>query len=147
MRGAEDEDVEALDERRLEQRDKYFDLLEKKETHRRKEWPSHDEQPEVCGVHRCKKCKKTTMYKPSGICKDERHPITRHDAVQKFFQCKACSRRMTTIDKYPQASCKSCGGSSYERVGMWKEKTVQLEAEKLCLRGAESKFLDSQLKS
>ncbi|XP_071807075.1 protein MCM10 homolog [Asterias amurensis] len=127
-----------LAEVQAEMEEIYFQALEKKE---RLENQMASIREKKCKVVSCKKCD-YTWFGPSSLCKAENHQLARHEATMRYFNCKTCKSRSITFNRIPNKSCRSCGGTSYERTSMLKErKGPLLDSEKLLLRGEERKWV------
>ncbi|XP_050412773.1 protein MCM10 homolog [Patella vulgata] len=130
----------AYKEAEAEREEKYFDLLEKKETMEEK-MKSITEM--ACTVFTCKQCKYSALSL-ARKCKEERHAVTSTKAKKRFFECKKCKQRTVDFHKFPTKPCGSCGEYCFERTSMYKEKAgPKLDSEKLCIRGDEIKNLNS----
>ncbi|KAL3851925.1 hypothetical protein ACJMK2_015620 [Sinanodonta woodiana] len=130
----------ALAEAEAEHEERYFLALEKKERMEDKMAAIH-ELP--CKLFTCVQCKYTAMS-VGEKCKTENHSIKMSKGAKRFFKCKGCKKRTVTIDRYPTIACKHCGGLSFEKTSMLKEKLgPKLDSEELLLRGNEEKFLGS----
>nr|KAG5687342.1 hypothetical protein BaRGS_023776 [Batillaria attramentaria] len=130
----------ALAEAEAEKEEKYFDNLEKREMmeEKMKTVTSLD-----ATVFTCQQCKYTALS-ASDRCKQEGHTITRHKGKKRFFACKKCKHRITSLQKFPTEPCKNCGELCFERSTMHREKSgPKLESEILCIRGDEIKYLNS----
>uniref|UniRef100_A0A0K2VC38 Protein MCM10 homolog n=1 Tax=Lepeophtheirus salmonis TaxID=72036 RepID=A0A0K2VC38_LEPSM len=131
------------DEDEMIQRDKYFDVLEKKDAMEEK--MVNTKEIEVKAVN-CSECN-YTAYAQSDLCKDRGHRVKFMTAKKRFFECAKCSSRTTSLEKYPKKTCDNCGNSGWKRAGMMKEKKAILEHEKLVIRGAEQKFIGAHTSS
>ncbi|XP_076469031.1 protein MCM10 homolog [Babylonia areolata] len=130
----------ALAQAEAEREERYFDNLEQKE--KMEEKMKSVTSMEVTVVT-CEQCKYTAMSQ-SDRCKQERHTVRRHKGKRRFFACRKCKHRTVSLDRYPTTPCTKCGEHSYEKTSMHREKTgPKLESETLCLRGDESKFINS----
>ncbi|XP_014678522.1 PREDICTED: protein MCM10 homolog, partial [Priapulus caudatus] len=122
---------DTVDEAEVEQRDKYFDLLEKKETLEEKMAATMSTK---CVAYTCKKCQRRPLYNAVGICKTSAIQITRPTTpMQKFFQCKACASSGMSDhrqDTAPPASDSTSSPAVYGRLSrlwappcrfLWKE--------------------------
>ena len=84
----------------------------------------------------CLTCKYTDFTR-SDLCKQRKHEIKWIDAIKRFFRCKRCKRRISSLDKLPKTFCQ-CGEFFWEKVGMVAEKKgPKLESEMLSIRGNE----------
>ncbi|XP_071544042.1 protein MCM10 homolog [Panulirus ornatus] len=125
--------VDAVENEALE---KYYQGLEKKEMLEDK-MTSIMEIPTTAYV--CLKCK-YLAESASDLCREENHALKTVKAKKRFFECKNCKRRTTSLDKLPRKSCANCDNSSWQRVAMGKAKTgPKLDSEILSLRGDELK--------
>merc|ERR1719341_1777557 len=85
----------------------------------------------------CVKCK-YLAESASDFCKSEQHPLKYIKTKKRFFQCKNCKRRTSSLDKLPRKACGGCQGTSWERCAMGRDKKgPKLETEILSLRGDE----------
>ncbi|EDW03817.1 protein MCM10 homolog [Drosophila grimshawi] len=125
--------------REQEAQNDYFNKLERKEAMEEKMLNTY-KMP--CKAVICQKCK-YTAFSAAERCKEERHPLKVVDAQKRFFQCKDCSNRTTTVFKLPKHSCSSCKGSRWERTAMIRERKVCTGRESLSLRGDEESHLGS----
>ncbi|EDV31027.1 uncharacterized protein Dana_GF14745 [Drosophila ananassae] len=125
--------------REREAQEEYFNKLERKEAMEEKMLGTY-KMP--CKAVICQVCK-YTAFSASDRCKQEKHPLKVVDAEKRFFQCKDCGNRTTTVFKLPKQSCKNCKGSRWERSGMIREKKVLTGRESLSIRGDEEVFLGS----
>ncbi|KAH8240841.1 hypothetical protein KR026_005986 [Drosophila bipectinata] len=125
--------------REREAQEEYFNKLERKEAMEEKMLSTY-KMP--CKAVICQVCK-YTAFSAADRCKEERHPLKVVDAEKRFFQCKDCGNRTTTVFKLPKQSCKNCKGSRWERSGMIREKKVLTGRESLSIRGDEEVFLGS----
>ena len=96
----------------------------------------------------CSACNYTS-YTQSELCRNMGHNVKRITVKKRFFECKNCKNRTITLgNKYPKKSCDKCAGSSWERVGMMRErKGPALDSEKLLIRGQEESFVGATVKS
>ncbi|XP_068203147.1 protein MCM10 homolog isoform X2 [Palaemon carinicauda] len=123
--------VDAVENEALE---KYYQGLEKKEMLEDK-MASIMEIPTTAYV--CIKCKYMAQS-ASDFCREEKHPLKAVKVKKRFFECKNCKRRTTSLDKLPRNPCSTCDHSSWQRVAMGKAKTgPKLDSEILSLRGDE----------
>lgn len=114
--------------------EKYYQGLEKKEMLEDK-MASIMEIPTTAYV--CIQCKYLAQS-ASDFCREENHPLKAVKAKKRFFECKNCKRRTTSLDKLPRNPCSNCDHSSWQRVAMGKAKTgPKLDSEILSLRGDE----------
>uniref|UniRef100_A0A0K0DNB4 Protein MCM10 homolog n=1 Tax=Angiostrongylus cantonensis TaxID=6313 RepID=A0A0K0DNB4_ANGCA len=90
----------------------------------------------------CKKCGYTAQ-KQSELCMREGHYVTKGTAEKRFFKCSSCQRRTVAYGIMPTKVCKHCHENEWVRVAMKDERKVQLENEKLLVRGEERKFVNS----
>ncbi|XP_017007032.2 protein MCM10 homolog [Drosophila takahashii] len=125
--------------REREAQEEYFNKLERKEAMEEKMLGTY-KMP--CKAVICQVCK-YTAFSASDRCKEERHPLKVVDAEKRFFQCKDCGNRTTTVFKLPKQSCKNCKGSRWERAAMIREKKVLTGRETLSVRGDEETFIGS----
>ncbi|XGW21894.1 hypothetical protein V3C99_004674 [Haemonchus contortus] len=93
-------------------------------------------------VVNCKKCGYTAQ-RQSDLCIHEGHTVTRTTAEKRFFKCGSCHKRIIVFSMMPTKPCKQCSANEWVRVAMRDERKVQLENEKLLLRGEERKFVNS----
>uniref|UniRef100_K1QYT0 Protein MCM10 homolog n=1 Tax=Magallana gigas TaxID=29159 RepID=K1QYT0_MAGGI len=121
----------------MEQEERYFMELEKKEKYEDKMQSTMSVR---CTVFTCKNCNYTAM-KLADKCKTERHTIVKSETSKRFFKCKHCGKRKISIHKYPTEPCE-CGEYSFQRTAMMEEKKgPKLPGEKLSLRGDEVSYL------
>lgn len=131
-------------EAEIEQEDKYFDHLEKKDSMEEKMLNTKQIEAKVVSCSACG----YTAYKQSDLCRSEGHQPKVLKVQKKFFECVNCKNRVTSFSKYPKEACRNCGGSSFKRAGMIREKAgPKLESERLCVRGMEQKFVGAAVKS
>ncbi|KAK5968173.1 Primase zinc finger, partial [Trichostrongylus colubriformis] len=90
----------------------------------------------------CKKCGYTAQ-RQSELCMREGHCVTRTTAEKRFFKCGSCQRRTVVFSMMPTKPCNNCDANEWVRVAMKDERKVQLENEKLAIRGEERKFVNS----
>lgn len=129
----------ALAEVEAEQEEKYFMAMEKKEKYEDKMAATMEMK---CRVFTCVQCQ-YTAFKPGNGCKENRHTIKTVEATKRFFQCKKCKQRTTTIHKFPTEPCRNCGMQNFERTSMHQERQTKTPSEELCIRGNELKYLSS----
>ncbi|XP_017082498.2 LOW QUALITY PROTEIN: protein MCM10 homolog [Drosophila eugracilis] len=122
-----------------EAQEEYFNKLERKEAMEEKMLGTY-KMP--CKAVICQVCK-YTAFSAADRCKEEKHPFKVVDAEKRFFQCKDCGNRTTTVFKLPKQSCKNCKGSRWERAAMIREKKVMTGRESLSIRGDEETFIGS----
>ena len=96
----------------------------------------------------CSACNYTS-FSQSEYCRNMGHNVKRLTVKKRFFECKKCKNRTITLgNKYPKMSCNKCGESSWERVGMMREKKgPMLDSEMLLIRGQEESFVGATIKS
>ncbi len=95
----------------------------------------------------CKECNYTS-FSQSELCRGRGHRVRRIAAAKRFFECRDCKKRTVSLDRYPKSACDKCGGSSWARTGMMREKKgPALESERLLIRGAEQKFVGQTVSS
>lgn len=128
----------ALAEVEAEAEERYFMEQEKKE---RLEDKMAATMEVNATVFTCKQCN-YTAFKVKDECKQQNHTIVKVQTKKRFFKCKKCGNRTTSIHKLPSQPCKNCGEDNFERVSMLQErKGPKLPHEELCIRGDESKFI------
>lgn len=66
--------------------------------------------------HKCKYMAESA----SDFCREENHSLKTVKAKKRFFECKNCKRRTTSLDKLPRKACGNCDHSSWQRVAMGK---------------------------
>jgi len=49
---------------------------------------------------------KYTAEKRSDRCVSEGHNVKVHNALKRFFKCKDCGQRTTSLNKLPKAACR-----------------------------------------
>ncbi|EDW13026.1 protein MCM10 homolog [Drosophila mojavensis] len=128
-----------VDMREQEAQDDHFNKLERKEAMEEKMLNTY-KMP--CKAVICQRCK-YTAFSAAERCKEEKHPLKVVDAEKRFYQCKDCGNRTTTVFKMPKHSCSSCKGSRWERTAMIRERKVLTGRETLSVRGDEETFLGS----
>ncbi|EDX05719.1 protein MCM10 homolog [Drosophila simulans] len=125
--------------REREAQEEYFNKLERKEAMEEKMLATY-KMP--CKAVICQVCK-YTAFSASDRCKEQKHPLKVVDAEKRFFQCKDCGSRTTTVFKLPKQSCKNCKGSRWQRTAMIREKNMLTGRETLSVRGDEETFVGS----
>ncbi|XP_017843449.2 protein MCM10 homolog [Drosophila busckii] len=125
--------------REQEAQNDYFNKLERKEAMEEKMLNTYKMD---CKAVICQRCK-YTAFSAAERCKQEKHPLKVVDAQKRFFQCKDCGNRTTTVFKLPKQSCSSCKSSRWERTAMIRERKVCTGREALSIRGDEEVFLGS----
>ncbi|XP_030380506.1 protein MCM10 homolog [Scaptodrosophila lebanonensis] len=125
--------------REQEAQSEYFHKLERKEAMEEKMLGTF-KMP--CKAVICQRCK-YTAFSAADRCKEEKHPLKVVDAQKRFFQCRDCGNRTTTVFKLPKQSCSSCKGSRWERTAMIRERKVLSGRESLSIRGDEETFMGS----
>nr|AAL29025.1 LD44370p [Drosophila melanogaster] len=123
--------------REREAQEEYFNKLERKEAMEEKMLTTY-KMP--CKAVICQVCK-YTAFSASDRCKEQKHPLKVVDAEKRFFQCKDCGNRTTTVFKLPKQSCKNCKGSRWQRTAMIREKKILTGRETLSVRGDEETFM------
>ena len=132
------------DEHETEEEDRYFDKLARKEDMEEKMIATKEITSKVVTCAACN----YTSFVQSDLCKNMGHNVKAIQAKKRFFQCKNCKNRTFAFDKYPKKSCGNCGGSSWERTGMMRErKGPLLDSERLLIRGQEQKFVGAHVSS
>lgn len=126
-----------VDSRELQEQEKYFNKLEKKEALEEKMLNTFKVP---CKAVVCTECK-YTAFSAADRCKEERHRLKIIDTEKRFFQCKDCGNRTATVHKLPKMSCKNCSGSRWERAAMIRERKVDNGREVLSIRGDEEMFV------
>ncbi|XP_055919961.1 protein MCM10 homolog [Eupeodes corollae] len=126
-----------VDSRELQEQEKYFNKLEKKEALEEKMLNTF-KMP--CKAVICVQCK-YTAFSAADRCKEERHQLKVIDTEKRFYQCKDCGNRTATVHKLPKTSCKNCKGSRWERAAMIRERKVDNGREMLSIRGDEEMFM------
>jgi minichromosome maintenance protein 10 len=87
----------------------------------------------------CKKCDYTNE-KQSSYCMIHGHLVQWHKANKRFFKCSSCKHRIAIFEILPTKPCKTCGCTSFDRVGMRDERMVK--EDKLQIRGDEIPFVN-----
>ncbi|XP_055858360.1 protein MCM10 homolog [Episyrphus balteatus] len=128
-----------VDSRELQEQEKYFNKLEKKEALEEKMLNTF-KMP--CKAVICIQCK-YTAFSAADRCKEERHQLKVIDTEKRFYQCKDCGNRTATVHKLPKTSCKNCKGSRWERTAMIRERKIDDGREMLSIRGDEEMFMGS----
>ncbi|KAF7493612.1 Protein MCM10 -like protein [Sarcoptes scabiei] len=91
----------------------------------------------------CTECRYTSTSQ-SDFCKSKNHQIRFHEAKRRFFSCKYCHHRITTLDSmFPATDCPKCGKSGFDKASIIKIKTETKLGDELLLRGEEIKFLNT----
>ncbi|CAC5409455.1 MCM10 [Mytilus coruscus] len=108
----------ALAEVEAEMEDRYFMVQEKKE---RLEDKMASTMEIKTVVFTCKQCK-YTAHSAKDECKKQNHVIVKIQAMKRFFKCKKCNHRTSSIDKIPTQPCRNCGDDNFERVSMLQER-------------------------
>uniref|UniRef100_A0A5K3FSN2 Protein MCM10 homolog n=1 Tax=Mesocestoides corti TaxID=53468 RepID=A0A5K3FSN2_MESCO len=94
-----------------------------------------------CQVVTCLTCNYRSL-RAGRLCRKEGHRLEITTATRRFFACRNCKTRTSTLDRYPQYACTSCGESLYEKTGAISERRgPKLPGEKLLIRGLEEKYL------
>ncbi|XP_043246541.1 protein MCM10 homolog isoform X2 [Amphibalanus amphitrite] len=133
----------ALEAELTEGQEHYFQALEKKELVENKMLTTWEVKTKA--VY-CKKCKYRALS-ASDLCKSEGHTTILLDAVKRFFSCNNCKSRTISLDKLPRLPCQNCGGESWQKAPMGKERTgPKLESEILSIRGNEAFSINSHVK-
>lgn len=130
--------MDLVEQHDFEEKEKYFQLLEKKEQMEDKMLNTFKVD---CKAVKCLKCKYTS-FSASDFCKKEKHPLKVFDAIKRFFKCSDCGNRTCCLELVPIRECKNCGGSRWEKAAMMKEKIIN-KAHTLSIRGGEQKFVNS----
>jgi len=129
-----------VEEAELDATDQYFDKLEKKEAMEEKMGSTFEMKVKAAYCSVCE----YTAYSASDKCRSEGHRIKSIDATKRFFSCKGCKKRTTSLDRLPREACKQCGGNNWVKAGMMGErKGPKLGSETLSIRGIESTFMGS----
>jgi len=129
-----------VEEAELDATDQYFDKLEKKEAMEEKMGSTFEMKVKAAYCSTCE----YTAYSASEKCRQEGHRIKSIDATKRFFSCKGCKKRTTSLDRLPREACKQCGGNNWVKAGMMGErKGPKLGGETLSIRGMESTFMGS----
>lgn len=126
-----------------DQREKYFGRLEIREKMENKMASTFSVQGK--GVL-CLTCNYKS-FTPSDYCKKNKHPLKAITTTKKFWKCRQCSNRMTSLDKIPLDGCKTCGSYKWERSSMLPDKGPNLIVEPLSLRGHEEKYIGAVTKN
>merc|ERR1719203_1418201 len=128
-----------VEEAELDATDQYFDKLEKKEAMEEKMGSTFEMKVKAAYCSTCE----YTAYSASEKCRQEGHRIKSIDATKRFFSCKGCQKRTTSLDRLPREACKQCGGNNWVKAGMMGErKGPKLGGETLSIRGMESTFME-----
>ncbi|BHF61717.1 minichromosome maintenance-related protein [Sparganum proliferum] len=113
---------------RLEKRDEFEERL----------LAQHEQE---CQIVTCKTCNYRSL-RADRECRKQGHILEFSTGTRRFFACRNCKTRTTTLDRYPTLACKNCGDSLFEKAGAIAErKGPKLPSEKLLARGLEEKFL------
>jgi len=132
------------DDAALEEEERYFDILEKKDEMEDK--MLNTKEIDVKAVT-CSICS-YTAFRKSDLCVEKGHQVKVVTAKKRFFECTKCKNRIVALDKYPKRSCDKCGESGWSRTGMIRERKGPLfESEKLLIRGIEQNFVGANVGS
>ncbi|KAL5962635.1 hypothetical protein TSMEX_009665, partial [Taenia solium] len=148
--GSRHADVAAANEASAEQ--KLLSRLEARDSIEQVLLNQHEQE---CQIVTCLRCQYRSLH-ASEICRKEGHKLEFSTGVKRFFACRKCKTRTTTLDRYPNFACINCGESLFEKSGaiavsyclsfmLQKErKGPKLAGEKLLIRGIEEKYLSAQ---
>ncbi|CAD5122841.1 DgyrCDS11245 [Dimorphilus gyrociliatus] len=121
----------ALAEEDADKMNSYFGQLEKRDEIENKMASTFSVE---CKVVSCSQCGYSRVSKPGKICKDERHDLKWSKAERRFFKCKECGNRTTSVERIPTKQCDKCGSLNFERTSMLIERKLpQLPSEELHL--------------
>lgn len=132
--------ADLLEQRDLDEQDKYFNKLEVRERMEEKMMSTYKIQ---CKAVRCLDCKYTS-FSAAQKCKDAKHKFKVFDAIKRFFKCGNCGNRTVSLEICPLLSCKNCGSTKWEKTTMMKEKIAKI-GDGLSIRGGEQTFLHSDV--
>lgn len=130
--------ADLLEQRDLDEQDKYFNKLEVRERMEEKMMSTYKIQ---CKAVRCLDCKYTS-FSAAQKCKDAKHKFRVFDAIKRFFKCGNCGNRTVSLEICPLLSCKNCGSTKWEKTTMMKEKIAKI-GDGLSIRGGEQTFVNS----
>ncbi|XP_074645529.1 protein MCM10 homolog [Tubulanus polymorphus] len=130
---------DSVTQAQLDQEDKYFSALEKKEQYEEK---MESIMSISVKTYTCNQCN-YTAEKPAEHCKTQGHNVRQSKGKKQFFKCRDCGFRVTTLDRYPHGTCLACGKSAFVHTSMkWDRKGPQLDSEKLQITNEDSKNLN-----
>ncbi|XP_065178420.1 protein MCM10 homolog [Sycon ciliatum] len=128
----------------LEQQERYFNKLERKEDMENKMKTVMEIKVKVV---QCKECSYTAESASKRCSTEHKEKLVWSQTMKRFFECEGCKQReMTYGGAWPTVVCK-CGLSNYRRVSMFKEKSYkptefEWNSSSLLIRGVEhSKFV------
>lgn len=105
----------AVEDIENEQQEVYFNKLEKKERYEERLAEVKEIRSKVVT---CTECNYTAPSQ-SDLCKSRNHQVSFHQGKKKFFSCKKCKTRTTTLDDMmPTKACITCGSTSYEKASI-----------------------------
>ncbi|KAL5111906.1 hypothetical protein TcWFU_004154 [Taenia crassiceps] len=134
--GSRHTDIAAANEASAEQ--KLLSRLEERDSIEQVLLNQHKQE---CQIVTCLRCQYRSLH-VSQICRKEGHDLEFSTGVKRFFACRKCKTRTTTLDRYPNFACINCGESLFEKAGAIAErKGPKLAGEKLLVRGIEEKYL------
>lgn len=137
--GAKSSHADLVTAKHEEAQSQYFDRLEKKEAMEEKMLGTFSVP---CKAVQCLQCR-YTAFSASDRCKQERHRLKVIDAEKRFFECKDCGKRTTTVHRMPKLTCTNCKGSRWQRSAMIKDRSAESAGEQLSIRGDEETFIGS----
>ncbi|EUB63865.1 hypothetical protein EGR_01488 [Echinococcus granulosus] len=105
--GSRHADIAAVNEASAEW--KLLSCLEARDSIEEKLLNQHEQE---CQVVTCLRCQYRSLH-ASQICRKEGHKLRFSIGVRRFFACRNCKTRMTTLDRYPNFACTS------EKVQSW----------------------------
>ena len=130
-----------LKEIEIDQEDRYFQYMEKREMLENK---IASTMTVTVDVVECKKCAYVEVDQ-SDHCKNLGHVVLRRKADKKFFKCNNCNKKIYIFDQIlPVRPCRSCHSTSWSKTSMANVRSgPKNPAEQLVIRGDEIKFLNS----
>lgn len=110
----------------------YLDRLEQKEQVDNKLASIRTQEVKVVTCAICS----YTYFSQSEFCRNKKHEVKWHTAVQRYFKCKVCNKRTFTLNKLcPNNSCDQCGSDKYEACHMRDENIAKNTESKLSVYG------------
>ncbi|KAJ6222267.1 hypothetical protein RDWZM_000812 [Blomia tropicalis] len=123
-----------------DQKEKYFNVLEKKERYENR---LAEVKELIVKVVTCTICNYTATSQGE-VCQAKGHSVNFKQANKRFFTCRGCKARTFSFDSImPNKACKQCGGTTYDRSAMIKDKIETKLGKDLLIRGEEVAFLNS----
>jgi minichromosome maintenance protein 10 len=130
-----------LKEIELDEQDRYFQYMERKEMLENKIASTTSITVDVV---ECKTCAYVEVSQ-SDHCKKLGHTVSKRKADKKFFKCNNCNNKIYIFDHIlPVRPCRSCNAASWSKTSMANVSTgPKNPSERLVIRGDEIKFLNS----